>query len=87
MDNYSTIVANRVKADVLGKEGEGDGKRLVEVPSEFDQDLSFSMFKSAGEQSSGVEKEEDQGNVEEQLRQLVEERMKQIKAVVEKVSA
>ncbi|XP_042051111.1 histone acetyltransferase type B catalytic subunit-like [Salvia splendens] len=87
MDNYVTIVSNRVKADVLGKEAEGAGKQLVDIPSEFDQDMSFAMFKSAGDESSGIEKEADQGNVEEQLRQLVEDRMEQIKSVVQKVSA
>ncbi|XP_042055562.1 histone acetyltransferase type B catalytic subunit-like [Salvia splendens] len=87
MDNYVTIVSNRVNADVLGKEVEGAGKQLVDIPSEFDQDMSFAMFKSAGDESSGIEKEADQGNVEEQLRQLVDDRMKQIKSVVQKVSA
>ncbi|XP_047947391.1 histone acetyltransferase type B catalytic subunit [Salvia hispanica] len=87
MDNYVTIVSNRVKADVLGKESEGAGKQLVDIPSEFDQDMSFAMFKSAGDDSSGIEKEADQGNVEEQLRQLVDDRMEQIKSVVQKVSA
>ncbi|XP_057765343.1 histone acetyltransferase type B catalytic subunit [Salvia miltiorrhiza] len=87
LDNYVTIVSNRVKADVMGKEAEGAGKRLVDIPSQFDQDMSFAMFKCAGDESNGIEKEEDQGNVEEQLRQLVDERMEQIKAVAEKVSA
>lgn len=87
MDNYTTIISNSVKADVLGKEGEGVGKRLVDIPTQFDQDMSFSMFKSAGDESGGIEKEDNQGEQEEQLRQLVEDRMKQIKSVAEKVSA
>lgn len=88
MDNYTTIVSNRVKADVLGKESEGAGKRVVDIPSQFDQDMSFAMFKSAGDESGGIEKEENEGeNLEEQLRQLVDERLKKINSVAEKVSA
>lgn len=87
MDNYTTIISNSVKADVLGKEGEGAGKRLVDIPTQFDQDMSFSMFKSSGNESGGIEKEDNQGDQEEQLRQLVDDRMKQIKSVAEKVSA
>lgn len=87
MGNYKAIVSNCVKADVLGKESEGTGKRVIDIPTQFDQDLSFSMFKSnGGGETEGIEKDENQGNVEEQLRQLVDERMREIKAVAEKVS-
>ncbi|KAL3825234.1 hypothetical protein ACJIZ3_021263 [Penstemon smallii] len=87
MDNYMTIVSNRVKADVLGKESEGAGKRLVDIPTEFDSDMSFSMFKSEGREATNIEKDDNQqGNIEEQLRQLVDERMKEIKSVAEKIT-
>ncbi|KAG8376098.1 hypothetical protein BUALT_Bualt09G0028100 [Buddleja alternifolia] len=86
MENYNTIISNRVKADVIGKESEGAGKRLIDIPTEFDQDMSFAMFKSEGGEAASIEKDDDQGNQEDQLRQLVEERMKEIKLVAEKVS-
>lgn len=86
MENYKTIISNRVKGDVIGKESEGAGKRLIDIPTEFDQDMSFAMFKSEGDEAASIEKDDDQGNQEEQLRQLVEERMKEIKLVAEKVS-
>lgn len=88
MDNYKTIVSNRVKADVLGKESEsGAGKRVVDIPTEFDGDMSFAMFKSKDGEGSIVEKdEENERNQEEQLKKLVDERMKQIKSIAEKVS-
>ncbi|KAL8493293.1 hypothetical protein ACS0TY_024491 [Phlomoides rotata] len=88
MDNYKTIVSNRVKADVLGKDSEsGAGKRLIDIPTQFDGDMSFAMFKSKDGEGSSVEKDvENEGNLEEQLKKLVDERMKQIKSVAEKVS-
>ncbi|PIN14500.1 Histone acetyltransferase type b catalytic subunit [Handroanthus impetiginosus] len=87
MENYKTIISNRVKADVIGKESEGAGKRLVDIPTEFDQDMSFAMFKSRNGDSTNIEKDENVGNQEEQLRQLVDERMKEIKLVAEKILA
>lgn len=86
MDNYKTMISNRVKADVLGKESEGAGKRLIDIPTQFDQDMSFAMFKSQDGESSSIEKDDNQGNQEEQLRQLVDERMKEIKSVADKIS-
>ncbi|CAA3016458.1 histone acetyltransferase type B catalytic subunit [Olea europaea subsp. europaea] len=86
MENYRIIVSNRVKADVIGKESEGAGKRIIDIPTEFDQELSFAMFKSNGDDATGIEKDENEGNLEEQLRQLVDERMKEIELVGEKIS-
>lgn len=86
MDNYKTMISNRVKADVIGKESEGAGKRLIDIPTEFDPEMSFAMFKSQGDNATGFEKDDNQTNQEEQLRQLVDERLKQIKSVAEKVS-
>lgn len=86
MDNYKTMISNRIKADVIGKESEGAGKRLIDIPTEFDPEMSFAMFKSQGDDATGFEKDDNQTNQEEQLRQLVDERLKQIKSVAEKVS-
>lgn len=87
MENYMTIVSNRVKADVIGKEPEGSGKRLIDIPTEFDQELSFAMFKSEGGDGRRFEKDENEGNLDEQIKQLVDIRMKEIKLVAEKVSS
>ncbi|KAL2501116.1 Histone acetyltransferase type B catalytic subunit [Forsythia ovata] len=86
MENYRTIISDRVKADVIGKESEGAGKRIIDIPTEFDQEMSFAMFKSNGGEATSIEKDENQGNLEEQLRQLVDERMKEIKLVAQKIS-
>ncbi|KAI3443675.1 hypothetical protein Pfo_000340 [Paulownia fortunei] len=86
MENYKTIISNRVKADVVGKESEGSGKRLIDIPTQFDQDMSFAMFKSQDGESTSIEKDDNQCNQEDLLRQLVDERMKEIKSVAEKMS-
>ncbi|GFP86866.1 histone acetyltransferase type b catalytic subunit [Phtheirospermum japonicum] len=86
-ENYETIISNRVKSDVVGKESEGAGKRLIDIPTQFDEDMSFSMFKSQDGECTSIEKDENQGNQEDQLRQLVDERMKEIISVAEKVAA
>ncbi|GER51399.1 histone acetyltransferase type B catalytic subunit [Striga asiatica] len=87
MENYVTIISGHVRADVIGKESEGAGKRLVDIPTQFDKDMSFAMFKSRdGDCIGAVEKDESEGNQEEQLKQLVEERMREIKSIGEKVA-
>ncbi|XP_073155912.1 histone acetyltransferase type B catalytic subunit [Henckelia pumila] len=87
MENYMTIISNRVKADVIGKETEGLGKRLIDIPTEFDQEMSFAMFKSEGGDGTRLEKDENEGNLDEQIKQLVDNRMKEIKLVAEKMSS
>ncbi|KAL3642955.1 hypothetical protein CASFOL_013770 [Castilleja foliolosa] len=85
-ENYETMIFNRVKADVVGKDNEGAGKRLIDIPTQFDVDISFAMFKSRDGEYTSIEKDENQGNQEEQLRQLVGERMEEIKSVAGKVA-
>ncbi|CAA0829201.1 Histone acetyltransferase type B catalytic subunit [Striga hermonthica] len=85
MENYKAVILGRMKVDVVGKES--GGKRLVDIPTEFDGDMSFAMFKSEnGECGVGIEKDEGESNQEEQLKQLVDERMKEIESVADKVA-
>ncbi|XP_016446823.2 histone acetyltransferase type B catalytic subunit [Nicotiana tabacum] len=86
METYRTIVLHRVKAEVVGKDSEGNGKQVIDVPTEYDQEMSFVMFKSQNGESSSIEKADNQSNVEEQLQKLVDERLDQIKLIAEKVS-
>lgn len=85
-ETYRTIVLHRVKAEVVGKDSEGNGKQVIDVPTEYDQEMSFVMFKSQNGESSSIEKADNQSNVEEQLQKLVDERLDQIKLIAEKVS-
>ncbi|KAK4349216.1 hypothetical protein RND71_031971 [Anisodus tanguticus] len=75
-----------VQAEVVGKDTEGNGKQVIDVLTEYDQQMSFVMFKSQNGESSSIEKADNQSNVEEQLQKLVDERMNQIKLIAEKVS-
>ncbi|XP_031108212.1 histone acetyltransferase type B catalytic subunit [Ipomoea triloba] len=86
MEGYRAIIADKVKADVIGKDSEVGGKRVVDVPTEHDQEMSFVMFKYDDGLSCRKD-DEKQANVEEQLQKLVDERMKQIKLIADKVSA
>ncbi|KAL3532574.1 hypothetical protein ACH5RR_006095 [Cinchona calisaya] len=86
METYHAIVSARVKADVIGKDSEGIGKQVIDVQTEYDETSSFVMFKSLNGNATKSEMAEKQSNIEEQLRQLVDERMKEIKLIAEKVS-
>ncbi|KZV42735.1 histone acetyltransferase type B catalytic subunit-like, partial [Dorcoceras hygrometricum] len=88
MENYMSVIANRVKADVIGKEPEVSSRKLlIDIPTEFDQEMSFAMFKSEGGEGTRIEKDENEGKLDDQIRQLVDIRMKEIKFVAEKVSS
>ncbi|KAH7852323.1 hypothetical protein Vadar_023353 [Vaccinium darrowii] len=87
MENYRTIISDRIRADVIGKDSGAAGKRLAEFPTDYDEEMAFVMFKSKNvEASSSIEMDEDQVNQEQQLKQLVDERIEQIKSIAQKVS-
>ncbi|KAK9274736.1 hypothetical protein L1049_021987 [Liquidambar formosana] len=86
MENYVTFISDLVKADIIGKDSGTDGKQVIEVASDYDQEMSFVMFKSQAGEASSIQMDENQTNQEEQLQQLVDERVKEIKLVAQKVS-
>lgn len=86
MEDYTTIISNRVREDILGKDSGSTGKRIMDVPSSYDPEMSFVMFKSQNGETSGVQIDESQPSQEEQLKQLVDERIKEIKLIAQKVS-
>ncbi|KAL8243036.1 hypothetical protein R6Q59_013338 [Mikania micrantha] len=88
LENFRTVVLDRIRADVIGKDTGAGGKQVLEVPTEFDSEVSFVMFKTkgGGDESKEVEIEEsDKIKQEEQLQKLVDERIDAIKLVAEKV--
>ncbi|XP_010267057.1 PREDICTED: histone acetyltransferase type B catalytic subunit [Nelumbo nucifera] len=88
MENYMTFISERIKIDILGKESDTAGKRVIEVPNDYDHDMTFVMFRTqTGGEAGGAQIDKTQTNQEEQLRQLAEGRMKEIKLVAEKVSS
>lgn len=86
MEDYTTIISNRVREDILGKESGSTDKRIMDVASSYDPEMSFVMFKSQNVETSGVQMDENQPSQEEQLKQLVDERIKEIKLIAQKVS-
>ncbi|OMO67340.1 Acyl-CoA N-acyltransferase [Corchorus capsularis] len=87
MEDYVTIISNRVKADILGKDSETAGKQVIDVPSSYNEEISFVMFRSQNNEVGGVQMDEDQAKTQgEQLKQLVDERIEEIKLVAQKVS-
>ena len=86
MENFLSVISNRVKYDILGKDSGISGKRLIEVPSDINQEMSFVMFRSEANEASSVQMDENQANQEEQLQTLVQERVKEIQLIAEKVT-
>ncbi|RVW96337.1 Histone acetyltransferase type B catalytic subunit [Vitis vinifera] len=86
MENYTTFISDSIKSDIIGKDSETSGKRVIEVPSDYDQGMSFVMFRSQDGEATTVEMDESQTNQEEQLQKLVNERLEEIKLVARKLS-
>lgn len=86
LEDYIIIISNHVKADILGKDSVAAGKRLVDIPSDHDPEMSFVMFNSHDGEASSIQMDENQANQREQLQQLVDERVREIKSVAQKVS-
>ncbi|CAL0334858.1 unnamed protein product [Lupinus luteus] len=86
MDDFVSIISNRVKYDILGKDSGNSGKQVIEVPSDFDPETSFVMFRSEANEASTVLMDDNQRNQEEQLQKLVQERVKEIQLIAEKVT-
>ncbi|XP_010049570.2 histone acetyltransferase type B catalytic subunit [Eucalyptus grandis] len=87
IQDYFSVISNRVRADILGKDSETAGKKVIEVPSDFDPEMSFVMHRAkAGGEANGIQVEDNQNKQEEQLQQLIDERLKDIKLIAQKVS-
>ncbi|KAH7572185.1 hypothetical protein JRO89_XS04G0216600 [Xanthoceras sorbifolium] len=86
MEDYIAIVSNRVRADILGKDSGTAGKRVIDVLSTCDPETSFVMFRSQDGEPGSVQMDGNQTNQEEQLQQLFDERIEEIKLIAQKVS-
>ncbi|KAL0734911.1 hypothetical protein Bca4012_011121 [Brassica carinata] len=90
MEDYASVITNHVRADILGKDIEAPKKQVVDVPTSYAAEASFVVFKSLngeeGDNGSNVQVDENKPEQEQQLKQLVEERIREIKMVAEKVS-
>ncbi|WJX64042.1 histone acetyltransferase [Trifolium repens] len=87
MDNFVSVISERVKYDILGKESGTSGKQLIEVPSDVGQETSFVMFKSGAGEDIAAQMDDNQANQEEQLQKLAQDRVKEIQLIAEKVTS
>ncbi|CAA7062502.1 unnamed protein product [Microthlaspi erraticum] len=89
MEDYTSVITNHVRTDILGKDIETPKKQVVDVPSSFAPEASFVVFKSGSgeEANSNVQVEENKPDQEEQLKQLAEERIREIRLVAESVTS
>uniref|UniRef100_A0A2P2JTP9 histone acetyltransferase n=3 Tax=Rhizophora mucronata TaxID=61149 RepID=A0A2P2JTP9_RHIMU len=86
LEDFVTVISNHVRTDILGKESGGGGKQVIEIPSDYDPEMSFAMFRSLdAEASNNVQIDGNQTTQEEQLKQLVDERVKEIKLIAQKM--
>ncbi|CAL5377617.1 unnamed protein product [Camellia sinensis] len=74
-----------VRADVIRTDSGVAEKRVIEFPTDYDQEMSFVMFRCTNGEASRIEMDESQTNQEQQLKGLVDERMKVIKSIAQKV--
>lgn len=86
MEDYVSVISKRVKDDIIGKDSGTAAKRLIEVPGDYDREMSFVMCRSQAGEVSSLQMDENETTQEEQLRQLVDERVKEIKLLAQKVS-
>lgn len=86
MDDFSSIISNHVKYDILGKDSGTSGKQLIEVPSDFEPETSFVMFRTEANEASTVQMDDNQTKLEEHLQKLVQERVEEIQLIAEKVT-
>lgn len=87
LENFVSVISERVKYDILGKDSGTAGKQLIEVPCNVNEEMSFVMFKSGAGEDIAVQMDDNQTSQEEQLRKLVQDRVKEIQLIAEKVTS
>lgn len=85
MENFQICVSDRVRDNIIDKNSEDNGKRLIEVPNEYDHGMTFVVMMDASGEPEG-KREGDQAAQEEQLKQMVDKRMEEIVQIAQKVS-
>ncbi|MQL80468.1 hypothetical protein Taro_012910 [Colocasia esculenta] len=90
MEYFKNCVSDRVKDEILDKDSGGKEKQLIEVPNDYNHEMTFVVFRSPGSRPSGGLCDSvavDETSQEQQLNQLVDERLKEIAEIAKKVSA
>ncbi|XP_078153749.1 histone acetyltransferase of the GNAT family 2 isoform X3 [Carex rostrata] len=92
VENFRLLISDRVKGEILDTDDGvmDNAKKVVEVPNDYDHDMTFVMFRSEGGnvEDSGMGKNEgDEAKQVEQLNQLVEEELEEVSNIAKKVSS
>lgn len=86
LENYMIFITDQVKASVIGKDPGTKGKQVIDIPNDFGEE-EFVMYKPQDCEEDQVDIDEDQKKQQEQqLLEIVDERMKEIQLVAQKVS-
>ncbi|KAK6941417.1 hypothetical protein RJ641_026794, partial [Dillenia turbinata] len=85
-ENFTEFISRRVKAKFLEKDSDTTSKRVIDVQSDYNPEMSFVLFKTQSDEGRSIELNGSKTNQEEQLRQLVVERIKEIKLIAGKVA-
>ncbi|KAG9456502.1 hypothetical protein H6P81_001010 [Aristolochia fimbriata] len=88
MENFRTCIADRLKAEILEKNPETNGKTVIDVPSEYNPQMTFVVFQAASQEKvdqAGVNGNET--NIQdEQLNQVVDKHVEEIVELAKKVT-
>lgn len=90
MENLRASMSARLRSDIFDKDTESKGKHLVEVPNDYDHDMTFVVYCSqGGEESDSLDQrlDGDQADQERQLNKLVDKQLEDIVEIAEKVSS
>ncbi|CAO2824160.1 unnamed protein product [Amaranthus hypochondriacus] len=88
IENYKIFITDQVKISVIGRDSGTKGKQVIETPNEFGE--AFVLYKPQDDEGSPIEVDVDEDQKkqqEEQLLQIVDERLKEIQLVAQKLSA
>ncbi|PIA31987.1 hypothetical protein AQUCO_04700098v1 [Aquilegia coerulea] len=86
MENYRTLIKDGRREGILGKDTGSGGKQITEVPNDYDHEMtSVAVCPNVNVDNMSAEVEGNQDTLEEQLRQLVDKRMKEIMEIAKTI--
>ncbi|KAI0496530.1 hypothetical protein KFK09_022849 [Dendrobium nobile] len=86
MENFKASISTRLQSDIFDKDTKSKGKLLIEVPNDYDHDMTFVVYCSQnGEESDCLNGA--QADQEQQLNKLVDKQLEDIVEIAEKVSS
>ncbi|EEE69531.1 hypothetical protein OsJ_29003 [Oryza sativa Japonica Group] len=91
MDNFRACIYDRIKGEILGTSTGPNGKRLVQMPSNFDEETCFAVYwtQDGGDaDDQTVEQQpEDLKTQEQQLNEVVDSQMEEIVEIAKNVTS